>query len=475
MVPMAVSSQSTVAVDVPAITPDPELMEAKEQILKQIPKLALEGERPPNIVLLFADDLGYADIGPYGSETIPTPHLDRLAGEGVRFSAAYVTAGTCSPSRSGLLSGRYQQRFGFEFNTSGAAITHRLSRGLRPDVITMADVLQRAGYRTGMFGKWHLGTRSYFRPQARRFDEFYGFLAGAHSYFESKRRQPVYSSMMRGQQRLEEKAYLTDAIAREAVAFIRKNRDRPFFAYLPFNAVHTPLEASQEYLDQFLGVENEARRAYYAMTSALDDAVGRILQVIDDEHLAQNTLVFFLNDNGGPVYTRVQDNGKLRLGKLFLFEGGIRVPMMVRWPGRMSAGSTYEGTVSSLDLFPTICAAAGLRVPDSISLDGVDLLPFLRGEKTGDPHERLFWRNGPNKAVRWNEWKLIQSHESRWLFNLKEDPGESENLSDRRPEVGSRLEKALLEWQMSMKPPRWSSKPNRRKVLVDGQVYEINI
>jgi arylsulfatase A-like enzyme len=259
-------------------------------------------------VLILADDLGYADTSIYGSKSIPTPHIDALAQRGVRLTNAYVTAASCSPSRAGLMTGRYQQRFGFEFNTSGGAITHRLHRGLDPKAITLADVLQKAGYATGIFGKWHLGTRSQFRPQVRGFDEFYGFLAGAHSFFPAKGAEPIYSTVMRGHQPLIEPEYLTDAIARETVKFIDAHHDHPFFAYVPFNAVHTPIEATKKYQDRFADEPDVKRRDYYAMTSALDDAVGSIAATIDRHKLTNDTLVIFLNDNGGPIYTGVQSN-----------------------------------------------------------------------------------------------------------------------------------------------------------------------
>jgi arylsulfatase A-like enzyme len=256
------------------IVPIPELMAQKEALLKQIKPVTGKNNNLPNIVLLFADDLGYADTSAYGSKSIPTPHIDALAERGIRFTDAYVTAGTCSPSRAGMMSGRYQQRYGFEFNTSGAAETHRKSRGLRPSAITMADALQKAGYATGMFGKWHLGTHEYFHPLNRGFDEFYGFLAGAHSFFQVKKEQPGYQTIMRGHAPLSEPEYLTDAIAREAVDFINRKKDVPFFAYVPFNAVHTPFEATPKYQKRFPNEKDEKQRDYNAMTSALDEAAG---------------------------------------------------------------------------------------------------------------------------------------------------------------------------------------------------------
>ncbi len=449
--------------------------ETKRQLLETIPDVTRSDERPPNIVLILADDLGYADTGVYGSKRIPTPHIDTLALRGSRATAAYVTAASCSPSRAGLMTGRYQQRFGFEFNTSGGAVTHRLYRGLDPTAITLADVLRKAGYVTGMFGKWHLGTRRHLHPRARGFDEFYGFLAGAHSFFPGRGREPFHSTVMRQYTPVTEPEYLTDAIARETVKFINTHHQRPFFAYVPFNAVHTPIEASRKYRVRFPNERNATRRDYYAMTSALDDAVGAIVAAIQKQGLTQNTLVIFLNDNGGPTYTKVQDNGNLRLGKLFLFEGGIRVPLIVKWPGVVPENSVFDKPTSSLDVFPTVCAAARISLPGTVKLDGVDLTPFLSGKRKGTPHETLFWSNGPNIAVRKGDWKLVKSHENVWLFELSTDIGERNNIAAKHPDIVKELEDGHRRWESKMKKPAWPSKPNRHRVPIDGLIYEMNI
>ena len=447
----------------------------KQKLLSTIADITSGDTPPPNIVLLFADDLGYGDTSLYGSEKIPTPNIDALGKQGVRFSNAYVTAASCSPSRAGLMSGQYQQRFGFEFNTAGGAITHRLHRGLDPSVVTMADVLKQAGYVTGMFGKWHLGTQPQFHPQARGFDEFYGFLAGAHSFFPAKNPQPFHSTIMRDTSPLIEPEYLTDAIARETAAFIDANHTKPFFAYVPFNAVHTPIEATKKYQDRFPDETNHTKRDYYAMTSALDDAVGAIVAAIDKHRLTDNTLVVFVNDNGGPIYTGVQSNGPLKLGKLFLFEGGIRVPMIIKLPGTFGPNSVYDQPASTLDLFPTICGTAGINIPPKINLDGIDLSPFIKGQVSGSPRDALFWSNGPNIAVRHGDWKLVKSYDNTWLFNLASDIGESNNLAKTKPEIVEQLETLYHDWRSQMSEPAWPSKPNRRKIEIDGMLYELNI
>ena len=455
--------------------PDEKAQEQRESQLSTIVSVTDGDRRPPNVLLILADDLGYADIGVHGSRTIPTPHIDSIANGGVRFTNAYVTAASCSPSRAGLLTGRYQQRYGFEFNTAGAAITHRLYRGLDPSAVTLAAVLRKAGYKTGMFGKWHLGTRAHLHPLSRGFDQFFGFLAGAHSFFPAKEEQPIHSTVMRGRTPLTEPEYLTDAIARETVQFINANRDVPFFAYVPFNAVHTPIEATEKYRRRFADTKDPTQRDYNAMTSALDDAVGAILSAVSENDLSKNTLVIFLNDNGGPTYTGVQSNHPLRLGKLFLFEGGIRVPMLAQMPGAIEAGTVFEHPVSSLDIFPSVCAAAGIDLPESFSLDGVDLRPFIEGQNTDAPHDKLFWRNGPNRAMRMGNWKLIQSGKHVWLFDLESDIGETMDLSESRGEIVTQMQSELDNWESQLPQPAWPSKPRRRKVPVDGGIYELNI
>ena len=250
--------------------------------------------------------------------------------------------------------------------------------------------------------------------------------------------------------------------------FIKAHRDAPFFVYVPFNAVHTPLQATGKYLKRFPHESNARQQTYNAMTSALDDAVGAIVQALKDTGVENNTLIIFLNDNGGPIYTHVQSNGPLRLGKLFLFEGGVRVPMIVKWPGVLQSGRVYRKPVSSLDVFPTACAAAGIDPPSSMKLDGVDLLRYLQNENGKRPHDVLFWSNGPNKAVRMGQWKMIVVGDHTFLFDLVKDIGETQNLAEQKPQVVRELQAALRAWQSQMKPPAWPSKPNRRIVDIAG-------
>ena len=464
----------------PPLTADE--LASRQAVIDSIP--VDRSTKRPNIVLLFADDLGYADIGCFGSTAIPTPHIDELADNGMKFTNAYVTAGTCSPSRAGLLSGQYQQRFGFEFNTSSKAITERLGRGLDPKALMISDVLRHAGYRTGMVGKWHQGTRKQFHPSMRGFDEFYGFLSGAHGFIAKSKLTAAEvkaaksggdeSPLLRGYDEEVEDEYLTDAFAREAEAFIgSQTSDKPFFLYVPFNAVHTPLQATQKYKDRFPNEKDLSRQLYYAMTSAMDDAVGRVVAAIESNGFGRNTLVVFFNDNGGPMYTGVQSNGPLRMGKLFLFEGGVRVPLIVKWPGVVKNGSVCDGATSALDLFPTFSRVAGATLPPTVPTDGVDLTDWLGGKRTDSPHESLFWRNGPNKAMRKGKWKLIEVPGHVWLFDLSTDIGERMNRATEYPEVVEELQDDFRQWEIHRPGTRMALKAqpakirNRRRNLRD--------
>lgn len=457
---------------------------AKQSIIESV-TVDNDLHKRPNIVLLFADDLGYADIGCYGSQEIPTPHIDGLARRGIKFTNAYVTAGTCSPSRAGLMSGRYQQRFGFEFNTGPGGVTRRRGRGLDPSAVTLADVLKHAGYATGAVGKWHLGNRAQFHPQQRGFDEFFGFLAGAHHYVEpatlSAEARAVEhgggdtDGILRGSERVDEDEYLTDIFAREAADFIERHKQEPFFLYVPFNAVHTPIQATDEYLARFADVSDLKRRTYFAMTSALDDAVGGILDALQSAGLEDNTLVIFFNDNGGPLYTGVQSNGALRFGKLFLFEGGVRVPLIMQWPGVIAENRVSDQVVSALDLFPTLSSIAGAELPESLELDGIDLSPQLRGETSEAAPRTLFWRNGTNKAMRKGSWKLVEIPDHVWLFDLDADVGEQHNLADRHPDIVREMRQEYGRWEAELPSPAWPPRPDRYQQPIDGVVYEIQI
>ncbi len=426
-----------------------------------------DGKRP-NIVLIVADDQGYADIGVQGCKDIPTPNLDAIAGSGVRFTNGYVSCPVCAPTRAGLATGRYQQRFGFEMNP-GPEQSASERFGLPLTEKTIAERLKAAGYVTGMVGKWHLGYKPGLHPLQRGFDEFFGFLPGAHPYLQGPRADAF--RILRGEEPVDEKEYLTDAFKREALAFIDRHKKDTFFLYMPFNAVHSPLQATNKYLKRFPNIQDENRRTHAAMLSALDDAVGEIRGKLRETGLEENTLVFYHSDNGGPTPSTTSSNTPLRAFKGNVFEGGIRVPFMVTWKGKLPAGKVYDQPVISLDIHPTIMAAAGVQVPADAKLDGVNLIPYLTGEKSGPPHETLFWRYGPKWAVRHGDWKLLDNGDGRvMLFNLKDDISELYDLAAKQPEKVAALRKLHTDWSKQLMPPQWGtagrgaaqSRPRRR-------------
>ncbi|MGV3485975.1 MAG: sulfatase-like hydrolase/transferase [Planctomycetaceae bacterium] len=404
----------------------------------------------PNILFIVGDDLGYADVGFHGCKDIPTPNLDALAAAGVRFSNGYVSGPYCSPTRAGLLTGRYQQRFGHEFNSGGAG------GGLPVSEKTIADHLKAAGYATGLVGKWHLGTKDEMHPQQRGFDEFFGFLGGAHSYFDS-------AGVLRGSEPANEKSYLTDAFGREAVSFINRHQAHPWFLYLAFNAVHTPMHADDERLKKFAHIEDTQRRTYAAMMSAMDDAIGAVRRTLVDTGVEQNTLVIFISDNGGPTMPGVTRNGAdnkpLRGSKRTTLEGGVRVPFVVSWANRLKPG-IFEQPAIQLDLTATALAAAGVAVRESNKLDGVDLLPYLRGDNSNPPHDALYWRFGEQMAIRKGDFKLVrydinadtlsgranQGATPTKLYNLRDDIGEAHDLAAAHPEIVADLLATWEQW-----------------------------
>jgi arylsulfatase A-like enzyme len=407
----------------------------------------------PNVVVILADDLGYGELGCQGNKQIPTPNIDAIARAGVRFTDGYVSCPVCSPTRAGLLTSRYQQRFGHEFNPGPNAANF----GLDKSQTTLAERFRDAGYVTGMVGKWHLGNGPGCHPLDRGFQEFFGFPGGAHSYTPPARPQPN-NPVMRGRETVNEKEYLTRAFARESEAFIRKHRSEPFFLYLAFNAVHAPMQAP-EGVEIPKGITDPKRRTFAGMLTALDTAVGRVTAALCEAGLEENTLVFFLSDNGGPTRQTTSRNGALRGYKGDTLEGGIRVPFMVKWPARLPKGKTYAEPVIALDIGPTALAACGIETKDA-RLDGVNLIPFLSGSEKGAPHESLFWRFGQKAAVRQGDWKLVRMARGSWqLYDLSKDKGESKDLSSENPERVRKMRDAWDAWNRELKPPAWKPAP----------------
>jgi len=439
-----------------------------------VPALGPAGAaRKPNILLIVADDMGYADVGFHGCADIPTPNLDALARGGVRFTNGYVSGPYCSPTRAGLMTGRYQQRFGHEFNPS-LQESRASGAGLPATETTLAERLKAAGYRTAMFGKWHLGVNENQHPMSRGFEEFYGFLDGEHSYLESRERPD--SPVLDGRTPVSEMKYLTEELADRAEAFIKKRKAQPFFLYLPFNAVHTPMHAIEKYLKRFERIADPNRRAYAAMLSAMDDAVGRVMEALRASSLEEDTLIFFFSDNGGPTMPTTTVNASinhpLRGSKRQTYEGGIRVPFVIHWKGHAPAGKTFDQPVIQLDVAPTALAAAGVAVEPAWKLDGVNLMPYLTGKQKGAPHEALYWRLGNMMAIRRGDWKLVKTREGRLdtnvdalsdlsgaaLYNLAEDIGEQRDLSATHPDKVKSLSAAWQEWNRQLARPLWGAR-----------------
>jgi uncharacterized sulfatase len=471
-------------------------------------------DRPPNIILILADDMGFNDVSLYNGGaadgTLMTPHIDAIARQGVAFENGYAANAVCAPSRAALMTGRYSTRFGFEFtpffkigttifqwmvdldpppvpifidHEAAAEMPEIIELGMPASEITIAEVLQQAGYYTAHIGKWHLGSVGDMRPEQQGFDDSLN-LAGTLFLPEDDpdvvnakiEQDPIdrmvwatarYAADFNGSEPFEPVGYLTDYYTDQAVRVIEANRNRPFFLYLAHWAVHNPLQATREDYDAFAHIEDHALRVYAGMIRALDRSVGRVLQALEDNGLSENTLVIFTSDNGGAGYIDLPDiNKPFRGWKLNHFEGGTHVPFMARWPARIEAGSVMQAPVHHIDVFQTAAAAAGAAVPADRKLDGVDLVPYIRGEQVGVPHETLFWREGYQQTVLHNGWKLIRSDQpdkpvgigqKKWLFDLRADPTEQQNLAARYPERVAALEALLAAHNAEQVEPLWPS------------------
>lgn len=435
---------------------------------------AMYAQNKPNILLIFTDDAGYADFGFHGSKIMHTPNLDKLAAQGVKFTQGYVSASTCGPSRAGIMTGRYQQRFGFEENNvpgymSDVSAADGSEMGLPVDEVTMGDYLQSVGYRTAFFGKWHLGGADRFHPNRRGFDEFYGFRGGARSYFPyGKPPSESLNLLERDFANFKEHdGYLTDVLAEETAAFIERNTDKPWFAFLSFNAVHTPMHATKEDLAKYPELTG-LRQEVAAMTLALDRACGLVLDKLTELGLDENTIVVFTNDNGGPTDKNGSVNHPLAGTKSNHLEGGIRVPYLVRWPGHITENSVFEYPVSTLDLLPTFFIAGGGN-PDSLkNIDGVDLMPFIKGENEERPHEIMYWKKDCRAVIRDGDWKLIRFPDRpAELYDVSKDIAEERNVAFKYPGKVKTMFKQLFEWETSLARPRWMLKRSFEKYDID--------
>lgn len=431
-------------------------------------------QEKPNIIFLFADDAGYADFGFQGSREIKTPHLDKLATKGVLFSQGYVCASTCGPSRAGLITGKYQQRFGFEENNVPGFMSEVSAKdgddmGVPVEELTIADYLKQQGYTTAVYGKWHLGGADKFHPTKRGFDEFYGFRGGARSYFPYEEApEEKLNKLEKGFGNFgEHEGYLTDALAEEAVDFMERNKEQPFFIWMSFNAVHSPMHAKEEDLEEFPNLQG-TRKELAAMTLAMDRACGLLLDKLKELGLEKNTLIVFTNDNGGPSDINASVNYPLSGTKSNQLEGGIRVPFIMSWPGKIEANTRYDYPVSTLDLLPTFYEAAGGNSKNIKDIDGVDLLPYIQGKNTERPHQILFWKKETRATIRNGDWKLIRYPDRpAELFNIAQDETEQKDLAAFNPEKVKELYKQIFEWELTLERPRWLLKRSYEKYDMD--------
>jgi arylsulfatase A-like enzyme len=413
----------------------------------------------PNVVILYSDDAGYADFGFQpncaGDMKKLTPHIDTIARDGVRLTDAYMSGCVCSPSRAGLMTGRYQERFGYDNN-----LPPGFQSGLDTKETFGVKRLQKLGYKTGLIGKWHLGYPAEYHPNQRGFDWFYGLLQGSRPYYPIPEPTPD-RVIQENNKPTKEVGYVTDRFGDAAVRFIQKNKEQPFYLFVSFTSPHGPLQPKKEDLERLKHITQEKRKNYAGLVVSLDDNVGKILAAIKDSGIEKNTLVIFTNDNGGQTKTGA-NNGKLKGKKGTLWEGGVRVPWAMRWPGKVKPGSIINDPIISLDILPTVVEMSGNKVSGDWMLDGRSFLPLITGEKKSLPERVLHWRKGGSKgkiSMRQGDWKLIQNNRSQGakpeLYDLAKDIGETKNLASQNPQVVARFLEKMKTWESQMKEPLW--------------------
>lgn len=505
---------------------DKKMLEGKRRYLNDLTAVH-ELSRGPNIILITADDLGLMDISLYGGSP-ETPNIDSIANDGVRFDQGYATAAISAPSRAALLTGRDQNRFGFRGQMMQIYLRNRISylgakafigtdqmrpvynksvpsrsaiekQGLPPSEICLAEMLNAAGYSTAQVGKWHLGYSDIHHPNKRGFDQQYGFIEAFSLYDDEnkpdvinhyhdlfwekhiwKKKRTGPSAITRNGEVIEENEFLTDAIARESVDFINrsisKDRDRPFFMYAAFNAPHTPFQAKKEYYDRFPEIKDHAKRVYFAMIAHMDDAIGRILKAVEQKGIGKNTLIMFSSDNGGATYTGGTTNAPLKGGKMTLFDGGLRVPFMMKWDGKIPPGTVIKEPVIQTDLFVTAAKAAGIELPSDRTYDGADLLPFAADTSAGKPHDILHWKTHYSDIALKYPWKLMINHEQKkvHLYNVQNDIGEKNDLAEKHSEIVEELSKSMADFNKELPPPLW---PVMMEVIweIDGEKVKFSI
>lgn len=431
-----------------------------------------QAARQPNFVIIMADDLGYGDVGYQGSD-VPTPHIDSIAAGGVRFTDGYVTCAVCAPSRAGMLTGRYQNRFGFWDNIGPYRVNKDVEPGIPTDLPILSERLKTLGYTTGLFGKTHDGTAEAMMP-FNRWDDYYGFNNGASNFLGDMNRKhnPIFRNkeiasnfyedrginkntvIKNGVIQRDSENYLTDELGDYAARFINENKDQPFLCYVPFNAVHGPFQATQETYDKYAGKAEHERALVMAMLDSMDANVGKILNTLKANQLMEDTLIIFLSDNGGHQFS---PNGPLRGKKGTYWEGGLRVPFCMQWKGTLSSNSLYSEPVISLDIMPTLITAAGGKVDPAWQLDGTNLLPYITGRNTTAPHDTLYWTWGARKAIRQGDYKAVSMNGGKRfeLFNLAEDLSETTDLAAQNPEKLDRMIQMHSKWESTLMPQQW--------------------
>ncbi len=407
----------------------------------------------PNFIIILADDLGYGDVGFTGSTQIRTPNIDALAASGVTFENGYVSSAVCSPSRAGLLTGRNQVTFGYDNNLT-VPKHNPMAGGLPVELKTIAQRLKNEGYKTGIVGKWHLGSEDVFHPLNRGFDEFWGYLGGGHDYFSTEGGKGYEAPIICNYKQPQSLTYITDDKGDECVDFIKRHKSEPFFLYASFNAPHTPMQGTKEDLELYMHVENKSRRAYCAMVHRLDVNVGRILEELERQKLRDNTVVVFLSDNGGPPNQNSSINAPFRGSKGILLEGGVHVPFVMSYPAKLKKRITFEPMVSSLDLTPTFVALAGGTIDEKDQLSGVNIMPYLTGESKAKPHENLMWRFTISAAMREDNWKLVRIPDRMpMLYDLSKDVAEVNNVALKYPDRVEAMMKKLGTWDIEQPHP----------------------
>lgn len=486
----------------------------------------LVSEKLPNIILIVADDLGLNDVSCYGNSIVQTPHIDALAKEGVKCTEGYVTSAVCAPSRCGILTGRYQERCGFETQETEYYPTNIIEyltgkyfsekdsnwvvatkpryprewqiakQGIPPTEITLAELLKKSNYKTGIVGKWHLGQNEKINiPNKRGFDYQYGCYGAFTLYAEKEVQEDIVNykrasfsakyqwEMARKDAAMiyennkkikHEKQYFTDAIRDRSIQFIEKNKNNPFFLYIPFTAPHEPYQAQLDlYAKEYSLVNNKNKAVYNAIIRSMDNAIGAICQKLEELNIDDNTLIVFLSDNGSASYTGVTDNTPLKGGKLTQFEGGINIPFIFKWKNHLPENITYTKPISSLDIFTTVAAATNTALPNDRIIDGVNLIPYLTNENQNNPHDKLYWRVDHVHVIRKGDYKLIYSSRDKWkeLYDLKNDKSEKNNLLKQMPEKAEELDKDLKEWENTLPvKPMWPRIMDYR-FIIDGKPY----